>query len=168
MGGCSFRDEVRIPKGARRNKDFVWKQFKRLQDEAEWEYGHGGYTGTIAEKGGVSIFYLPKLNDKKLGYLENMLWDCDWNRDDKRWVMSPTDIACPRKGCDWKTREGCYKCKGKGRVTMTSKAMKELLGYAGIDDGQFNRMAELIQDKWGNALALVGKTSLIFTGMASS
>lgn len=28
-------------------------------DEARWEYGHGGYTGTIAEKDTVSAFQIP-------------------------------------------------------------------------------------------------------------
>lgn len=29
------------------------KAFQEAVEEAQWEYGHGGYTGTIAEKGSV-------------------------------------------------------------------------------------------------------------------
>lgn len=30
-------------------------EFQRLQEQARWEYGHGGYTGTIAEARGVEV-----------------------------------------------------------------------------------------------------------------
>ena len=33
--------------------------FTRLRDQALWESGHGGYTGTIAEKRGFAEFTLP-------------------------------------------------------------------------------------------------------------
>ena len=29
--------------------------FKQEKEEAQWEYGHGGYSGTIAEKSGFSM-----------------------------------------------------------------------------------------------------------------
>jgi hypothetical protein len=34
--------------------------FSRAQDDARYEYGHGGYTGTIAEKDGYVLIDLPK------------------------------------------------------------------------------------------------------------
>jgi len=35
--------------------DTVSEAFGRAQDDAAWEHGHGGYTGTIAEKGGYVL-----------------------------------------------------------------------------------------------------------------
>ncbi len=34
--------------------------FKKLVEQAQWEYGHRGYTGTIAEKGEFTEFIRPK------------------------------------------------------------------------------------------------------------
>ena len=34
--------------------------FRQAVDQALWEYGHGGYTGTIAEKDGFLPFTLPE------------------------------------------------------------------------------------------------------------
>ena len=34
--------------------------FYRLKDEALYEHGHGGYTGTIAEKEGIIEFDMPE------------------------------------------------------------------------------------------------------------
>lgn len=34
--------------------------FLEARDNALWEYGHGGYTGTIAEKPGYQVFVLPE------------------------------------------------------------------------------------------------------------
>ena len=33
--------------------------FKQEREEAQWEYGHGGYSGTIAEKSGFSMSRKP-------------------------------------------------------------------------------------------------------------
>jgi hypothetical protein len=35
------------------------KVFKKLVEEAQWEHGHGGYTGTIAEKDGFIMLQKP-------------------------------------------------------------------------------------------------------------
>jgi hypothetical protein len=34
--------------------------FKECKEDAYWEHGHGGYTGTIAEKSGYSMSRKPK------------------------------------------------------------------------------------------------------------
>ena len=34
--------------------------FKRLREQAQWEHGHGGYSGTIAEKNSYVEFTRPK------------------------------------------------------------------------------------------------------------
>lgn len=47
MGGCDFMFKV---KGNDLNK-----AFSEAVDQAAWEHGHGGYTGTIAEKDRVEL-----------------------------------------------------------------------------------------------------------------
>ncbi len=44
--------------------------FNRLVEDAQYEYGHGGYTGTIAEKNGYKIVAEPmtKEEGKKKAY----------------------------------------------------------------------------------------------------
>lgn len=53
MGGSEFftQGEGKTPEAA----------FNAARDEAAWEHGHGGYTGTIAEKGWFREFPLPDL-----------------------------------------------------------------------------------------------------------
>jgi len=42
------------------------KTFFAIQEDLRYEYGHRGYTGTLAEKDGVFITYLPNLTDNEL------------------------------------------------------------------------------------------------------
>ena len=51
MGACEF-EELSHGKTAD-------EAFSRAVDQAQYEYGHGGYTGTIAEKGEFTVFDLP-------------------------------------------------------------------------------------------------------------
>jgi hypothetical protein len=51
MGACSFV-ELTHGKTAR-------DAFSAAVDRAQWEFGHGGYTGTIAEKGDFTVYDLP-------------------------------------------------------------------------------------------------------------
>lgn len=51
MGATTF-----FTYGAGRN---VNEAFRSAQDDARYEYGHGGYTGTIAEKPGAVLMDLP-------------------------------------------------------------------------------------------------------------
>lgn len=55
MGGCDFSNE-----GKGRN---VRDVFHNLVDSAKHEYGHGGYTGSIAEKNGFTIIPQPTQAD---------------------------------------------------------------------------------------------------------
>ena len=51
MGGTTFTQTVVAPDAA--------TAFSRASEEAAWEYGHGGYTGTIAEKPGYRMLAMP-------------------------------------------------------------------------------------------------------------
>lgn len=52
MGGQSFFNI-----GVGKNPDEV---FRNLSDEAQYQHGHGGYTGTIAEKPGFQLLSPPR------------------------------------------------------------------------------------------------------------
>lgn len=52
MGACTFYNEVP-------GFTAVQDAFRHAVDQAYWEYGHAGYTGTICEKPGYQVFSLP-------------------------------------------------------------------------------------------------------------
>jgi hypothetical protein len=51
MGATTFQNTVTAGTAA--------EAFNRAHEDALWEHGHGGYSGTIAEKGGYVEFPLP-------------------------------------------------------------------------------------------------------------
>ena len=53
MGGCDFKTYMESSSGAR-------DAFNKAVERAMWEHGHGGYTGTIAEKHGYVMLTVPK------------------------------------------------------------------------------------------------------------
>lgn len=42
----------------------VERKFEKIQKELRWEYGHNGYTGTLAEADGITIPMEPVFPDK--------------------------------------------------------------------------------------------------------
>lgn len=59
MGACTFMTKA---KGKT-----AQAAFNTARDEAQWEHGHGGYTGTIAEKGSF-VTVSPPIPDHRLAY----------------------------------------------------------------------------------------------------
>ncbi len=51
MGACDFTATAWGKTAA--------EAFIRARDHAQWEHGHGGYSGTIAEKGSFALFTAP-------------------------------------------------------------------------------------------------------------
>jgi len=56
--------------------------FKSIVEDAQYEHGHGGYTGTIAEKGSFVMINLPKGQDAR-EYANKLIEDNDPRVDDK-------------------------------------------------------------------------------------
>jgi len=56
MGGTTFYNEV----PAHGETTTVSAAFLHAVEQAQWEHGHGGYTGTIAEKHGYVEFTIPE------------------------------------------------------------------------------------------------------------
>lgn len=49
--------------------------FRSCVEDAKWNYGHGGYTGTIAEKGNYVEFKCPP----RVKYQTMLNWAADWD-----------------------------------------------------------------------------------------
>lgn len=53
MGADHFHQEIKTDAG-------VGEAFNKAVAEAEWEHGHGGYTGTLAEKDSYIVLPMPE------------------------------------------------------------------------------------------------------------
>jgi len=56
--------------------------FKEAREQALYDYGHRGYTGTLAEKDDFTEIKLPEGNDP-YDYAQKLVDDCDERIDDK-------------------------------------------------------------------------------------
>ena len=56
--------------------------FRKAVEEAEYECGHGGYSGSIAEKGSFTMITVPE-NVKPWSYAEQLIFEGDPRVDDK-------------------------------------------------------------------------------------
>ena len=59
----------------------VAKAFNQAVEDALWEHGHGGYTGTIAEKDGYIVFEVPEGHtvDETVRAVERLWYETvDW------------------------------------------------------------------------------------------
>jgi hypothetical protein len=71
MGACDFYYRQR-DKTAR-------EAFRRAVEDAQWEYGHGGYSGTIAEKGSFVMIHSEEVtsHDTAYDYASRLIEECD-------------------------------------------------------------------------------------------
>ena len=88
MGACEF---FTMAKGKTARE-----AFSNVVEDAKYEFGHGGYTGTIAEKNSFTVIDLPK-GEEAYAYA-NDLMDKDDDRISDKWGPA---------GCI-KTEEGEY------------------------------------------------------------
>ncbi len=70
--------------------------FKAAVDAAYYDYGHAGYTGSIAEKSSFTMIALPA--GKELGAFVNELIDANDSRIDDKW--GPAGCICLGKNPD--------------------------------------------------------------------
>ena len=74
MGATTFRTTARGPTAK--------QAFQTAREEAQYDYGHRGYTGTIAEKTAFTMIPLPP--GKELDeFINDLINDCDPRIDDK-------------------------------------------------------------------------------------
>jgi hypothetical protein len=70
--------------------------FGRAVEEAQYESGHGGYTGTIAEKHSFKMITVPQREDP-VQFAEEILYE-----DDGHWVQNKWGLAACVKLTDTK------------------------------------------------------------------
>lgn len=82
--------------------------FHAACEQAAWEDGHGGYTGTIAEKSSFVLIPTPKLGEDFTveKYVEHVMWG--------HGESDPTACAIREKVADKWGPAGCFDC-GDGR-----------------------------------------------------
>jgi hypothetical protein len=132
MGACDFE--------AYGTGKTVGEAFGSAVNEAQWEHGHGGYSGTIAEKHGFSLIPDSVIVDKSIRprQLVGLLWEALYEDEDG---------------------------EGEARVKLAT-----VLSPA----ADVRRILEMMEDKWGDALALrapdteAGEKRWLFFGLASS
>ena len=56
--------------------------FNEAVDQARYDYGHAGYTGTLAEKDDFAMVAVPDGEDPEK-YADSLIDDCDYRIDDK-------------------------------------------------------------------------------------
>ena len=120
--------------------------FKKLVDWARWEYGHGGYTGTIAEKQSFVEFARPK------GMRRDKVIEA---------VRALGGYALP---------DALRPSVNFGRSGDYQQAIAEVYdGQGGYPKLPIQQMFEIYADKWGPALAIqLRKGEYLFAGFASS
>jgi hypothetical protein len=122
--------------------------FRSAVDEAYYEYGHRGYTGTIAEKSGVTFVEIPL----------NVLPDTSLKvRIGERvasafaYFIEDQSLSAPTE------HEWAVRAKDDAIALRTAIGVRE-----------FERMAFIWDSKWGNALAFrLAENKFAFCGMAS-
>jgi hypothetical protein len=128
--------------------------FRKAVEDAKWEFGHGGYTGTIAEKTGYKICYIGDVGRaRRQAYLDAVEVSMTWSdmRND-----SADKVTNAYKG---------YRQYRK--KTITRKGVLEKKGF------NIEQMADQWDkdgdDKWGPCLGIrVGQSNqYIFWGVAS-
>lgn len=86
--------------------------FLRSVESARYEYGHGGYTGTIAEKNEYKIIPPSEHKGKnKERYAEKLIDKCDYRVDDK-WGPAGAIRVTGKDEQMWKKRFGIQGKKG--------------------------------------------------------
>jgi hypothetical protein len=84
MGAQSFM--------VRQSGSTLSEAFQSAVNQAQWDYGHGGYTGSIAEKDDVREVRTPKIlmtDDDKIGWASSLLHeeiaDSQWEWINDKW-----------------------------------------------------------------------------------
>lgn len=134
--------------------------FRSAHDAAAWEYGHGGYSGSLAEKHGAVEFVLPagmtsrKFEDLVSEALDTIHGDLDTEylrRDEAEAVRMLAKGGLTREQRTWAVRSRdearkALKEIARDRARFQKKAGKHLDLIA--------RAARVYDDKWGDAVAV--------------
>jgi hypothetical protein len=105
--------------------------FTAAREQAAWEYGHGGYTGSLAEKPGAVL--LPELPAR-------------WTTQTVEQLISEAEFGASYKAANgqWKTRKG-----------SAEKAQQKLDGWLRGTTWNHARLVAAYNAKWESALCLL-------------
>jgi hypothetical protein len=146
MGACDFRTVA--------NGKTAAEAFRNAVTDAAWEYGHGGYTGTIAEKHNYIVVDVPD------------------GRDAKEWVTTLSAARSGQAAADGMLSYGVYKDEAmNAHVEAIKRADAEALATVESILGrqQAKKVLAALHDKWGPCLAVrSGEDEWTFFGSASS
>ena len=108
--------------------------FSRAVEQAQYEHGHGGYSGTIAEKGGDGFVMLPALPP--------------------RWTAQKVEdlIGTAQYGESYKASNGTWKIR-RGSQAKAAEALEDYLAR-GMSRLSVRQLLALCDDKWGPALCV--------------
>ena len=153
MGGATDYSKMKLSVSNPRNesevKEATKKAWYRLVEDREYDYGHRGYTGTFAEKGGVVISYFPQLDDKEVEQLTGLVEEAG-------------------EGWDWKLKRSIPLKENIEKYFVEHDSSRKTYQKAKVSIDNLKRMNEQWMDKWGNALAITNGSIVIFMGMCSS
>lgn len=108
-------------------------KFREVQESCRYEYGHGGYTGTFAEKHDLTVYRL-KVNLTEL-----------------QWKRLKDMVKVGLKRWDDKADGGFGAMVPRAPLKPEVNLMRKL----GITTATINEMADVYEDKWGPALGLI-------------
>lgn len=179
MGACDF--------AAAAHGKTAREAFARAVERAQWEHGHGGYTGTVAEKHDFVEFQLPPrvTADKMLGWMSDLayLGEEEYLREDV--ARAERYAASKPKG---RIREANAQVKqARKRLADAQRDVARAQKKMGAHYQLAVRAARVFDDKWGPAVAFKltapsdrkrwnyygdkprrGESTYLFCGMASS
>ena len=146
MGACDFSQTAigKTPQQA----------FSAAQEDAGWEHGFGGYSGTIVEKHGYVLFTLPprlSLN-KLLGWVNEAAYDLDidYLKDNVRWTKERAASAEPGT----KRAAQAQVKAAQSRLDSALRKQAKLEKQIGEHLPLVREMAKIYDDKWGPAVCI--------------
>lgn len=151
MGATNFYTEA--------NGATLSEAFRNAVDNAHYEYGHRGYTGSIAEKSGVTEFRIP------LDCLPELP---DTGHRNSSFAMRVDGAMCYLCECyEDSDAENTLKqdetSEWAKQAQADARALRQAMGYK-----EFHRMRAMWYEKWGNAVGFrIADGMYGFCGLAS-
>jgi hypothetical protein len=126
----------------------VGEAFREAVSYARYMHGHGGYSGTIAEKGDYVLITLPpRVTEAKfLKWLQEFSWACHSEYAKESLKRLESQRAPRGQGESYRKRKAQLRKQIKDAERTLAKLPQQHLPLLG-------RAARIFDDKWGPALA---------------
>jgi hypothetical protein len=130
MGACNFSNLGSGPD--------VRAAFRSRVEQAQWEHGHGGYSGTIAEKHDVALFVLPAR------------WTAD-RFEEAVWTLGELVSDQEYAACEVRFHSSA---PARKRLAQAERKLAAFRKKLGPHAATLERAAKVANDKWGAAVAV--------------